>query len=371
MKKNVTYIISNVDKTVAFEWISTHLDASKFNLNFILLNPGDSELEGFLKKHQIKVDRITYNGKKDILKALFKIYQLLYTCKADIIHTHLFDASLIGLAAGWLFGVKKRVYTRHHSDYHHSYYPHAVKYDKLINYMATDIVAISKVVKDILIQRENVEEKKIRLIHHGFLLQDFVQPPEHTVSRVKELYNPQHQYPVIGMISRYIEWKGIQYSVPAFEKILESYPDALLILANAKGNYTEQVHQMLSRIPKKNYREITFESDIFALYKIFDIFIHVPITSESEAFGQTYVEALAAGVPSVFTRSGIANDFIIHHENAVVVPCKNSDAIFQATRELLLNKALAEKLIVNGRKDVNSKFGLHKMINSLEELYGE
>ena len=370
MKKNVTYIISNVDKTVAFEWISTHLDASRFNLNFILLNPGDSELEGFLKKHQINVERITYKGKRDIPGALFKIYKLLLNSKADIIHTHLFDASLIGLAAGWLLGVKKRVYTRHHSDYHHVYYPHAVKYDKLINFMATDIVAISKVVKDILIRREHVAEKKIHLIHHGFLLQDFVQPPESTVNKVKQLYNPGHQYPVIGMISRYIEWKGIQYSIPAFEKLLQSYPDALLVLANAKGNYTEQVNKMLAGIPKKNYREITFESDIFALYKIFDIFIHVPITPESEAFGQTYVEALAAGVPSVFTLSGIANDFIVDHQNAVVVPCKNSDAIFRAAKELIEDKSLAEKLVVNGRKDVNSKFGLHKMINALEELYG-
>jgi glycosyltransferase involved in cell wall biosynthesis len=237
--------------------------------------------------------------------------------------------------------------------------------------MATDIIAITKVVKNILIQREHVNEKKIHLIHHGFLLQDFVQPPEQAVDRIKQLYNPNNQYPVIGMISRYIEWKGIQYSIPAFEKILESNPDALLILANAKGNYTERVNKMLSRIPKKNYKEITFESDIFALYKLFDVFVHVPITSESEAFGQTYVEALAAGVPSVFTLSGIANDFIIDHENAIVVPCKDSDAILNATKKLLTDKALSEKLINRGRKDVNLNFGLHKMINSLEELYAE
>ena len=77
LKLNITYIISNVNKALAFEWISTYLNKNDFNLNFILLNPGDSELEEFLKSNKIKVDRIKYNGKKDILKCIFKTYSLL------------------------------------------------------------------------------------------------------------------------------------------------------------------------------------------------------------------------------------------------------------------------------------------------------
>lgn len=369
MKTKITYIISNVNKALAYEWISTYLNKDKFQLDFILLNPGDSELESFLKESNLPVERVTYNGKTDLLSALLKTYRLLKKNRSAIIHTHLFDASLIGLTAGRMAGVKKRIYTRHHSDYHHEYYPHAIKYDKFINFMATDIVAITQVVKDILIKKEFVHEKKIHLIHHGFLLEDFINPSPGTVNKLKQNYNPNNQYPVIGMISRYIHWKGLQYSIPAFEKLLKTYPDALLILANAKGDYKKEIAEMLSRIPKRNCIEIEFESDIFALYQLFDTFIHVPITHQCEAFGQTYVEALGAGVPSVFTLSGIANDFIIDHHNAVVVPYKNTEAIFEGTLEILKDKALRDKLIINGRKDILTRFNLQRMINALEDLY--
>ena len=367
--KKVTYIISNINKALAFEWIATFL-SNRYELSFILLNPGDSELETFLKQKQIPVERITYSGKKDIPKAFLKTYRYLKRNRPHCIHAHLFDASLIGLTAGKLAGVKKRIYTRHHSDYHHTHHPHAVKYDKFTNSMATDIIAISAVVKDILIEQEQVPKQKIHLIHHGFLLQDFIAPAATAINRIKQRYNPQQQKPVIGVISRYSEWKGLQYSIPAFEQLIKDYPNALLVLANARGDFKHEIQKILEKIPKKNYIEIDFESDIFALYQLFDVFIHVPKNKTIEAFGQIYIEALAAGIPSVFTVSGIANDFITDRENALVVPYKDSAAIYKAVKEVLEDKQLAQKLVSNGKKDVLEKFDLTRMITDLDKLYG-
>lgn len=367
--KKVTYIISNINKALAFEWIATFL-SNRYELSFILLNPGDSELEAFLKEKRVSVTRITYSGKKDLPIALLKTYRHLKKNNPDCIHAHLFDASLIGLMAGKLAGIKKRIYTRHHSDYHHTHHPHAIKYDKFINWMATDIVAISAVVKDILVEQEHVPLQKIHLIHHGFLLQDFTDPAATTVNQIKQRYNPNQQTPVVGVISRYSEWKGLQYSIPAFEQLLKDYPNALLVLANARGDFKNEIKKNLEKIPKKNYIEIDFESDIFALYQLFDVFVHVPKNRTNEAFGQIYVEALAAGIPSVFTLSGIANDFIIDRENALVVPYENTASIYKAMKEILENKQLAQKLVTKGKKDVFEKFDLTRMITHLDELYG-
>ena len=73
MQKKVTYIISNINKALAFEWIATHLDRAKFKLDFILLNPADSVLENYFHEHLVPVSRVTYRGKRDILKAIFQI----------------------------------------------------------------------------------------------------------------------------------------------------------------------------------------------------------------------------------------------------------------------------------------------------------
>ena len=370
MKTNITYIISNINKSLAFEWISTHLSKERYNLNFILLNPGGSELEIFLKENKIPFERIKYTGKREIIKAVVATYKSLKKYKTNIVHTHLFDANIIGLTAAWLARVPKRIHTRHHSNYHHTYHPNAVKYDKIVNFLSTDIVAISKIVSSVLTGKENVRSNKVHLIHHGFQLKEFNNIAESSVNRLRQKYNPINQRPVLGVISRYLKLKGIQFIIPAFEKLLTSHPNALLILANAHGPYKKQVAELLERIPKRNYIEISFEADIFSLYKIFDLFIHVPIDEAYEAFGQTYIESLAAEVPSVFTLSGIAHEFIRDRSNALVVPYQNSDSIHKALLELLANNTLCELLIQNGKKVIETKFELNKMILSLEKLYG-
>jgi glycosyltransferase involved in cell wall biosynthesis len=367
-KTKVTYIISNINKALAFEWIASHLD-KKFLLNFIILNPADSVLENFLVEIGVPVKRITYLGKKDVPRAIAQVLAYLYKTKPDIVHAHLFDACIVGLVSAKLLGIKKRIYTRHHSTQHFDFYPNGVKYDKLINWLATDIIAISKIVEDVLVQREGVPVEKVSLINHGFMLNTFAFPDPGKLSHIRVKYNPEKQYPVVGVISRYIELKGLQYIIPAFKQLLIKYPDAKLVLAGAVGAYKTKVKELLQSLPKQSYIEIPFEEDISSLYHIFDIYIHVPIDKYIEAFGQTYVESLAAGVPSIFTLSGVANDFIVHRQNAWVVPYKNSEAILEGMLEILANKELTVLLSNKGKIDVYQRFTLDKMLEKLKYLY--
>jgi glycosyltransferase involved in cell wall biosynthesis len=369
LKTKVTYVISNINKAFAFEWIAEKLDKKKIELSFILLNEGNSEIEKYLVSNEYLVKRINYKNKFDIPKALLITLIFLFKHKPKVVHTHLFEANLIGLSAAWFCRIKKRIYTRHHSSYHHDYFPNMVKYDRFCNFLATDIIAITQIVKEILIEKEGTAINKIHLINHGFKLENFSNIEKNSLQKLKQKYNSDSHFPVVGVISRYTEWKGIQYIIPAFQKLLVSYPNAKLILANAKGDYKREIKELLVQLPKNNYIEIEFENDIFSLYQLFDIFVHVPIDKYTEAFGQIYIEALASRVPSIFTISGIANDFIQHQNNALVVDYKNTEQIYLALTELMLNHNLKDKIIHNGFNDVNKMFQLSKMIFDLEKLY--
>lgn len=369
MSTSVCYILSNINKALAFEWIAARLNHQRFELHFILLNPGESVIEEVLQEKNILFSRITYHGKKDIPKAIRQIYTYLIRNRIQIVHCHLFDANIAGLLAAKLAGVKKRIYTRHHSTLHHQYFPRAIWYDHFINWLATDIVAISKNVRQILIEKEFVQENKITLIHHGFDLTGFVNPDSEKVKSFSEKYHTSGKAPVIGVIARYTDWKGIQYIIPAFGRLRQTYPQAHLVLANASGNYKTEIHRLLDELPAESYTEIPFENDLFSLYELFDVFVHVPVSSEIEAFGQTYVEALAAGVPSVFTLSGVAVEFIEHEKNALVVPFEDSDSIYKACMRILNHETLKQTLVIKGKKSVQEKFALARMIEKLEKLY--
>lgn len=364
--KKICYIVSDINKSLAFEWIALRLK-EKYDLSFILLNKDDSYLEQFLEKNQVQVIRVPYHGKSNFLSAFWETYKLLRKRKPDVVHCHLFDAQLIGLTAGWLAAVKKRIYTRHNSNFHHAYQPQGVKYDKWSNRMSTHIVSISQATDYTLRSLERVQENKIRKIPHGFDFNDFRHISRDRVELVRRKWNIAADKIVVGVVARHIEWKGIQYIVPAFEKFREKYPASILVLANASGPYHKHIEEMLPA----GVIQIPFEDDVAALYSSFSIYVHTPVDSIVEAFGQTYVEALAVGVPSVFTRSGIAAEFIQHNENALVVDFKNSDAIAEAMDNLASNEGLRERLVKKGKEDVFSRFGIEKMISHLVQLYDE
>lgn len=368
-KQHIIYLISDVSKSLGLELTLSELK-KKYELTVVLLNTKNSSFEAFLTKNEIDVKRIYYKGKQNFFSALIKVLRIFLKLKPDIIHTHLFEATLIGLIAGKITGVKKRIYTRHHSTYHHKYFPSAIKYDLWCNKMATHIVSISQATYKTLAEYENVNPQKIRTIYHGFDMAFFNNVAKENIARVKLKWNIPDDSLKIGVIARHIEWKGVQYIIAAFKDFLNSYPDSVLILANAKGPYHNEIINQLKVIPTDNYILIPFEEDVPALYKLFDIYIHTPIDPLCEAFGQTYIEALAAGVPSIFTLSGIASEFIEHEKNAFVVDFKNSKKIYSAMMRLQTDKDLSHSIILNGKQDVQP-FNLNQMMNDLETLYNE
>jgi len=367
-QKKIIYVLSQIDKAIAFEWISEHLSKEKYKLSFVVLNYKHGYLETYCKSRGIPYKHIQLGSKFRYLFIFFQLWWHFLRNRPDIVHFHLFEASFLGLPAAWLAGVRRRMYTRHHSISHHMYHPHVVKIDKFCNRLATDVVAISEVVKQTLIDLEYCSPKKVKLIYHGFDLNAFSSRDEKEIERLQITYNPSSKKPVIGVISRFIELKGVNYIIQAMEKVLKMYPDALFLFFGSEGNKYQEYTDLLKKYPSSSYKIILFENNITQLYKIFDVFVHVPINPRVEAFGQIYVEALASGVPMVCTLSGIANEFIEHKKNAWVVPYKDAEAIAKGILHLLENKELREKLIAKGKEDVRI-FALKNMISNLENLY--
>ena len=369
MPHRVTYIIANVDRAVAFGWVADLLDGDRFELSFILLNPGPSALEDELAQRDIPCERVTYRGYRDLPGAFWRVIRILRRTRPGTVHTHLLPACMVGLTAARLLRVPKRVYTRHHSTFHHDYAPKWVSVDRLMNRLATHVVAISENVRHVLQELEGVPEDKIRLVHHGFRFVDFDEVSPQNVEGLRAKYDLGSSAPVIGVIARYAELKGIEYIVEAARIVLRTHPNVLFIFANARGDPT--IAATVQQLPARNHREIPFEPDLFALYRLFDVYVHVPIDPRVEAFGQTYVEALISGVPSVFTLSGVATEFIEDGRNALVVPYRAPSLIAEAILRILADDTLAHRLSQAGRKDVESRFRAEGMVEALSAIYGE
>jgi len=347
-----------------------YIDKSKFEIHVISLNQhAATYLNQYCESLQIPYYHISYRSKKDIPKAIYKCIRLFQKIKPVVVHAHLIDAGLVGLTAANILRIKKRIYTRHYSTLHHAYYPNGVKYDRYINKIATCIIAISENVRNVLLVREKLSPSKVQLIYHGFDLSEYENIDYARILQMKTKYNLQNKAPVIGMVSRYFKLKGIEYALEAFSQYLKKYPNAVFVIANAFGPDINEIKEQLAMLPEDSYREIYFEQDMIALYGCMDMFIHVPVDREAEAFGLIYAEALLAEIPSIFTLSGIAPEFVMHEKNAIVVEYKSSKQITEAMYTLTENNELRLNIIKQGKSDVSDKFSVYLTVRKHENLY--
>jgi glycosyltransferase involved in cell wall biosynthesis len=361
--------ISNVQKALEHEWFCEFVDKNEMELEFVLFNSKDSDLYNFIKGKGFKCTNYSLGSKFLIPFYIFVFYFKLLFSKYDFIHCHLFEASLIGLMAGKFSGIKKRIHTRHHADFHHTYFPNAVKYDLLINRLSTHIIAVSNNIKVILIDLESVIPEVISVIPHGIpssVLNKNILITE--IEEIKLKYGFVGNYPVVGVVSRFTEWKGVQYIIPAFKQFLSEHKNAKLVLANARGDFEVELNKLLNKLPQDSYILIPFENNMLPLFKSFDVFVHTPIDKYCEAFGQVYIEALGLNVPMICTISGIANDFIVNEQNALVVKYKNTRDIYDAMCELIGNSDLRENIVRGGKTSVQN-FSFESKFEKLKRLY--
>ncbi|MFM2190973.1 MAG: hypothetical protein RL491_1359 [Bacteroidota bacterium] len=373
MRAKVLVIVYNLDRALEHEWYAQLMDRSKYDIHFALIRKGDGFLARFLEKEGIPVHRFAYAGKKDMPFLSWNIYKLIKREQFKIVHAHLFEASIAGMVGAWMARTPIRIVTRHHSDFHHVNSRLAVILDRLVNKLATHIVAVSKNVQRILVDWEAVESEKITLIPHGIRLDSFGRNAvsAERIDAIRSKLKIPLGFKVVGVVSRFIDWKGVQYIIPAFKMLLKAKPDTILVLANAIGPYKEHILLLLKELPESSYHLVDFEQDMPALYLNFDCFIHVPIAATSEAFGQTYIEALASGIPSVVTISGVALEYAQNGVNCLVVPYKDFEAINNAVCSIFDNDIDVDRMVEQGIEVAERGYDYRKKYASLDKLYSD
>jgi glycosyltransferase involved in cell wall biosynthesis len=388
----ITYVFTHHIRWVPFELNAKYIDKSRFEIDYVILGENDPIID-FLREMSIPCTVTAFNDYKDTPEAVKFVYEHLTKRGTNIVQTHWFAGSLVGMQAAYYARVPVRVFHREHPPLPY-YNRHPSSKHRLIWDCATHVVAVTNKSKQGMIE-DGIPEHKITVIPTGFDIEEFENINPLRVDQLKAKYLGQYgnqgRSPIIGVAARYVKWKGIEYVIDAYQQVLKTYPNALLILAGTHIDRTELAEKMrsaskedvvapqyddvlsiirsLEKLPEDSYIEIPFEEDLFSLFQLFDIFVHAPTNDIQETFGQVYVEAMLAKVPSVITLSGSALDHAVHQENAWVVDYENSDQIAEGILELLGNNTLREKIKANGFLSAKQRYAINNQIQKLEDFY--
>lgn len=165
---------------------------------------------------------------------------------------------------------------------------------------------------------------------------------------------------------RLTEQKRLSLLVDAFHMLLKDYPSFTLRIYG-KGDYEDSLR---SYIDNQGLSDRVF-IESFALNiheRIHDATMFVS-TSDFEGLSNSMLEAMAIGLPCVCTDcdGGGARMMIRDHENGLLVPKGDVNAVYRAMKEIIENPGLAQKLSNEAYK-IRKELSVDKIVEKWMEV---
>jgi glycosyltransferase involved in cell wall biosynthesis len=154
-------------------------------------------------------------------------------------------------------------------------------------------------------------------------------------------------FPVIACVAGFRTEKRQEDLIRAMALIRRPFPTARLVLAGS-GWYVANLRSFAEEAGVTDLVNCPGErEDVPALLANTDVFV---LPSYTEPFGMSPVEAMAAGVPVVVTRTGGLAEIVTDGADGIHVPVCDPEAIAAAVIRICSDRQLRDRLVEAGRR---------------------
>jgi len=227
-------------------------------------------------------------------------------------------------------------------------------------------VAVSHYYGELMRERLDLPEDRVRVIHNGLDLSGYEQAPRPLADR-----KPR----TIGYLARMCRDKGLHTLVDAFLE-LGREPDLADVRLEITGVVLREDRPLVADLQRKLVAagmddRVAFHPNVERAEKL--AFLHrlsvlsVPATY-GESFGLYLLEALAAGVPVVQPRTASFPEVVTLTEGGVLCAPDDASSLAEGLVKLLRDEAYAQELGTAGRRAVFDKFTSERMARRFEAL---
>ena len=363
----VLHFAQDGDTSGFFPQLARWHDRERYRMLFGTLYPTAPWLEDYMATQQVSCFTAGCRTRASFPRAVLRLIRHLRRERVDILHTHLFEPSVVGLVSGTLARTPLRLLTRHYSDYHTRIHKTwHVRADQMCTRLSHAVVAVSHHTSDHLVRVEHARPAHVHTVLNGI---DFhrVRPsgpdPRAQIRKAESLGD----MPVILIAARLHPEKGYEYLFDALPLLLSRLgrPFVLLVAGTGplEGAYRERVRQLGI---EDLVRFLGFRRDLPDLMLASDV---VVLPSVAEAFGLVVAEALYLGLPVVATRVGGIPEIVDDGVDGVLVPPADSAALADALARLVLDPSWRARLAGAGRSKVLDRFAFERMVRDYETLY--
>jgi glycosyltransferase involved in cell wall biosynthesis len=293
------------------------------------------------------------------LSALLRLRSLIAEGGYDVVHTHLYRTQIYGRPAAWLAGTPVVLTTEHSIGETH------IERRKMTSavrglYLASELfsdatVAVADIVKERLI-RWGVPAKKIIVIPNGLDVPALAFDPA-ARQRVREQFGISPDTYVIGGLGRLDPNKRVDLVI---EAALPMLGDRCKILVIGRGEDQARIEAAVARLGVAEHVIFGgFQTDTAAMMASFDLYV---AASVQETFGLSVLEAMASGLPVLYTVCPALDG--IQTTQAREVP-----GTVEGLRAEIAKAVEAGPLPRDSDATVFERYGMESVVKRLDDLY--
>lgn len=233
------------------------------------------------------------------------------------------------------------------------------------------VIAVDKRIKEYIKKQSNVE---------AYTIKNFINVDEFKVDKsnsidTKKEFNIPEGVKILFVPRRLTEKNGVIYPTLALPKVLEKYPNTLLMYAGtgeqqanieqtvSKFNLQNQV-KMLGSVPHEKMKE---------LYGIADIVLVPSVHSYGveEATSISALEAMGSGSPVIAGAVGGLKEIFIHEQDGLLVQEKDEEMLADYIIRIFDNPEFGKQLAINARNKVEKEYSHLSAAEKYASIYQE
>ena len=226
----------------------------------------------------------------------------------------------------------------------------------IMNYNLFDLVtAVCNFNKKWVVENVGIPEHKIRVVYNG-VDTDYFRP----------LLIPRDPY-LVGTIARVYDLKNIKDFIKAAKYVVKEVPEAKFVVIGPIDDpvYWEECNRLVNMLGlKEKFQFLGPTTNTLFWYNSLAVFV---LSSASEGFPLTTIEAMACGTPVIVTDVGGAAEAV--GECGFVVPPFDPKALGEKIAWMLKNQDEREKMGVCARERAEKYFSKKKFSKEFRRIY--
>jgi glycosyltransferase involved in cell wall biosynthesis len=295
---------------------------------------------------------------------LAQVTRLVRRYDIRLIQTHLVGPAIYGALAGLICGVP--VVSTFHGQVDVAT---AGRFQRakfaILNRGACAVVFVSESLRRFFLRETNVDPKRASVIFNGIDASRLGQGRDRSFRHELGIQNREF---LVGAVGHLRPAKGYEVLLRAAALLRQESPDYRFVIAGRpEGRVLENLLALRAALGLDDV--VTFagyREDIGHVLGALDAYA---ITSHSEGFSLSTVQALAARVPVIATRCGGPEEILTHEETGLLVDVGSAEQVAGAISRLRHDDGLRGRLVSAGTTLTASRFSLSETVASYERLY--